>query len=65
MIKKCFEGNPCAKAERYILTGNSLQLKIVKTKYPDDDAVFSCEAKNDFGNDTREFVVVIPSEFEF
>ena len=40
-------------------------MKIVKAKYPDDDAVFSCEAKNDFGSDARSLVVVVPSEFEF
>ena len=28
-------------------------------------SVFSCEAKNDFGNDSRDFVVIIPSEFKF
>lgn len=65
VIKKCFRNKPCAKTERYVFAENSMEMKIVKPRYPDDDAVFSCEAKNDFGNDSREFVVVIPSEFEF
>lgn len=64
-MKKCFTNEPCAKAERYIFTKDSSKMKIVKAKYPDDDAVFSCEAKNDFGSDARSFVVVVPSEFEF
>ena len=64
VIKKCSKKKPCAKAERYILAKDSLKMKIVKPRYPDDDAVFSCEAKNDFGNDTRDFVVIIPSEFD-
>lgn len=53
------------KTERYVPSGNSLKMKIVRSRYPDDDAVFSCEAKNDFGNDSRDFVVIIPSEFKF
>ena len=65
IIKKCFANKPCAKTERYVFAENSLKMKIVKPSYPDDDAVFSCEAKNDFGNDSREFVVIIPSEFKF
>lgn len=53
------------KTERYVPSENSLKMKIVRSRYPDDDAVFSCEAKNDFGNDSRDFVVIIPSEFKF
>lgn len=62
-IKKCYKHEPCAQAERYILTDKGL--KIVKPRYPDDDAVFSCEAQNSFGKDYRDFVVIIPSKFQF
>lgn len=53
------------KIEWYVFFGNSLKMKIVRLCYFDDDVVFSCEVKNDFGNDLRDFVVIILSEFKF
>ena len=61
-IKKCYEHEPCAGSQRYLVTYNGL--KIVKPRYPDDDAVFRCEASNPFGKAHRDFVVVVPGELE-
>ena len=63
LIPKCHEYEPCANTERYIQTHDSL--KIVKPRYPDDDAEFICIAKNEAGQDRRRMMVIVPSEFKF
>ncbi|XP_078371724.1 neural cell adhesion molecule 1-like isoform X2 [Oculina patagonica] len=59
LIPECREDEPCAATERYLVTHKGLKIKT--PRYPDDDAEFSCKAKNDFGEDQRSFIVVVPS----
>ena len=61
-IQVCLSHLPCRETDRYILWPNSLMIK--DARYPDDDGVFSCHAKNDFGDDSISIVVVVPSKLK-
>ena len=52
--------NDCSGQQgcHYFVHYDGLQIK--HPHYPDDDAIFSCEAQNAFGNDRRDFQVTIP-----
>ena len=61
VIENCREGEECATSTRYLRILNGLFIK--RPHYPDDDGLFSCEAKNVVGVDTRFFDVIIPGMF--
>lgn len=52
--------NDCSGQQgcRYFVHYDGLQIK--RPRYPDDDANFSCEAQNTFGNDRKDFQVTVP-----
>lgn len=57
VIGDCLGQRDC----RYFKQYDGLQIR--HPRYPEDDAVFSCEARNDYGSDSKTFTVVVPGGF--
>ena len=57
VIGNCAGQRDCRYHEQY----DGLQIR--RPRYPDDNAVFSCEARNKYGIDSKTFTVVVPGGF--